>query len=101
MAQLRDGSGMTRFALLAKLMLAFLVIPLSNATSERAFSMVRNIETDFRSDLGQDTTCSLLSVKMNTDVRPSAFMPDASVLAAARKATGEYLQELRRTHDAQ
>ena len=33
---------------LAKVMLAFVIIPISNAASERAFSMVRTIETDFR-----------------------------------------------------
>ena len=39
---------MLRFAILAKVMLAFVIIPISNAASERAFSMVRKIETDFR-----------------------------------------------------
>ena len=86
MALRRDGSGMARFAIIAKVMLAFLVVKLSSDASERAFSMVRKIETDFRIELAQDTTCALLSVKMNTDVRPSAFVPDAKVLATAGKA---------------
>ena len=37
------------------LMLALVIIPMSNAAGERAFSMVRKIETDFRSELAQDT----------------------------------------------
>ena len=35
-------------------------------------------------------------VMVNTDVRPSAFVHDTSLLEAARKATVDYLQELRR-----
>ena len=89
MSERRDGSGTARFALLAKVMLA--ECPL--AGSERAFSMVRKIETDFRSELAQGTTCALLSVKMNTDVRPSVFAPRAKVLESARKAVSSYNQE--------
>ena len=37
------------------LMMAFVIIPMSNAASERAFSMARKIETDFRNELAQDT----------------------------------------------
>ena len=72
------------------------IIPISNAASERAFSMVRKIETDFRSELAhnpnpaQDTTCSLLSTKMNSDVRPSLFVPSVQVLRAAKRATLDY-----------
>ena len=95
MSERRDGSGTARFALLAKVMLAFLVVPLSNASSERAFSMVRKIETDFRSELAQGTTCTLLSVKMNTDVRPSVFASSAKVLESARNAVSSYNQEHR------
>ena len=90
MALLRDGGGVLRFAILAKVMLAFVIIPISNAASERAFSMVRKIETDFRSELAQDTTCSLLSTKMNSDVRPSLFVPSVQVLRAAKRATLDY-----------
>ena len=60
-----------RFAILAKVMLAFVIIPIYNAASERTFSMIRKIETDFRSELAQDTTSALLSTKMNSDIRPS------------------------------
>ena len=92
MSERRDGSGTARFALLAKVMLAFLVVPLSNASSESAF---RKIETDFRSELAQGITCALLSVTMNTDVRPSVFAPSAKVLESARNAVSSYNQEHR------
>ena len=47
------------------LMLAFVIIPMTNAASERAFSMVRKIETDFRSELAQYTMCALLTNKIS------------------------------------
>ena len=75
-------------------MLAFLVVPLSNDASERTFS-IKKTETNFRSEIAQDTTCALFSVKINTDVRPAAFVPDAKVLAAARKTVFFYSQEYR------
>ena len=53
----RDGSGIARLASQCKSMHSFLVLPLSNAASERAFSMVRRIGRDFRSELAQDTVC--------------------------------------------
>ena len=47
-------SSVLRFAILVKVMLAFVIIPISNAASERAFSMVRKIETDFRLLLSEE-----------------------------------------------
>ena len=47
-------SSVLRFAILAKVMLAFVINPISNAGSERAFSMVRKIETDFRLLLSEE-----------------------------------------------
>ena len=51
---LRRWSSVLRLAILAKVMLAFVIIPISNAASERAFSMVRKIETDFRLLLSEE-----------------------------------------------
>ena len=45
------------------------------------------------SELAQDTTRTLLSVKMNTNVCPSVSVPDMKVLAAWRKAVSAYNQE--------
>ena len=72
-AQMRDSSGQFRFEYLCKLTKALLTIPCSNAGSERMFSMVRKISTDFRSELGHNTICALLSVKQNSDKKPSVL----------------------------
>ena len=64
------------FAILAKVVLAFVIIPISNAASEWAFSMVRK--------------CALLSTKMNSDIRPSLSVLHVQVPRAAKRATLEY-----------
>ena len=69
------------------------VIAHSNADSERVFSMVRKIDTDSRSQLGNDTLRALLSVKINTDDPCYAFVPDKELLKTAKVATWKYVQE--------
>uniref|UniRef100_H3ALC1 HAT C-terminal dimerisation domain-containing protein n=1 Tax=Latimeria chalumnae TaxID=7897 RepID=H3ALC1_LATCH len=66
-ARMKTGSGRLQFELLGKVMKALLSIPSSNADSERVFSMVRKIHTEFRSEMGNDTLCVLLSTKINLD----------------------------------
>ena len=66
-----------------------LTIPPGNAGSERTFSMVRKIDTEFRSELGHDTICALLSVK-NSYQKPSEFNPSQSLLRTAKSATYMY-----------
>lgn len=44
---------------------ALLVIPHSNAQSERVFSMLKKIFTEHRSSLSQESITSLLSIKLN------------------------------------
>ena len=58
-------SGTKRFGVLSKLAKTLLVLPNSNADSERAFSIIKKIHTEFRSDLNNDTICGLLSCKFN------------------------------------
>ena len=66
-------SSVLRFAILAKvgLMLAFVIIPISNAASERAFSMVRKIETDFRLLLSEKVgyECEYKLIQLFSDKR--------------------------------
>ena len=50
-----------RFPLLTRVMTTLSVITHSNADGERVFSMVRKIDKDSRSRLGNDTLCALLS----------------------------------------
>ena len=66
-AQMRALDGKQRFPLLSKLMAGLLSIPSFNADSERAFSMLRKIHTDQRSNLDQSTLISLMSLKFNCD----------------------------------
>ena len=54
-----------RFPLLSRLATAMLTILNSNADCERVFSMVRNIQPDYRSDMDNSTLCSLLCAKIN------------------------------------
>ena len=58
-------SATKRFGVLSKLAKTLLVLPNSNADSERAFSIIKKIHTEFRSDLNNDTICGLLSCKFN------------------------------------
>ena len=48
-------AGELRFPHLSRLMTTLLVVPAGNASSERVFSQVRKIATNFRSELGRDT----------------------------------------------
>ena len=64
--------GAVRFPLLTRVMTKLSVIAHSNnADSERVFSMVRKVDTDSRSQLGNDTLRALLSCKINTDAMSS------------------------------
>jgi len=46
-----------RFNVLCKVAKTLLVLPNSNADSERVFSLVKKIHTEFRYDLKNDTLC--------------------------------------------
>ena len=80
-----------RFPTLSKLMQALMVIPHSNTSSERTFSMIRKIDTDFRSELGKDTICSLLSYKINSDTCCYDVNLRSKVLRDAKSARKEYI----------
>nr|XP_015930873.1 uncharacterized protein LOC107457258 [Parasteatoda tepidariorum] len=62
-SKLTDGSGVKKFAVLPKLMLLVLLVPHSNAYTERVFSIVRKNQNDFRPNLGTETLSSLLIEK--------------------------------------
>lgn len=87
-------SNKSRFGLLAKLALACCVIPVSNADPERIFSMLKKIQTDMRSDLNNDTICSLICSKQNQDVCCFEYKPSDEVLKAAKQAVVAYQQSL-------
>ena len=72
--------GAVRFLLLACLMTTLSVIAHSNAGSERMFLMCRNIDTDSRSQLGNNTLRALLSCKIKTDDPCYSFVPEKDLL---------------------
>ena len=76
MAKQKTFAGGMRFPHLAHLMTTLSVIAHSNADSERVFSMCRKIDTDARSQLGNDTLRALL----NMDEPCYAFQPDSDLL---------------------
>lgn len=88
-------SNKARFIVLSKLAKTMLVLPNSNADSERAFSLVKKIATEFRADLNKDTLCALLSCKMNTNLNCYELKPCALLLKNAKTATSEYNNSLK------
>ena len=57
--------GSLKYCHLATLALNLLSIPASNADSERVFSLVRRIKTEFRSSLATETVSSLITCHLN------------------------------------
>ena len=53
----------------------------------------RCIDTDARSQLGNDALRTMLSCKINTDEPCYSFAPDADLLKCAKKATWDYVRE--------
>ena len=64
-----------RFPNLCNLAKGCLVLPVSNAEVERVFSLLKKIQTEFRSDLGSDIINSLICCKQNTDFTCVNFIP--------------------------
>ena len=84
-------SSNVRFPRLLQVAKSVLVIPHSNASEERIFSMVRKNKTPFRPNLGIDKTLlSLLTVKLGVDEPCEKFEPSKELLESAKKATTEY-----------
>ena len=65
--QMTTFEGHPRFNLLHKLMSGLMSFPVSNADSERGFSILRKIRTDQRSNLDQSTIVALMTIKFNID----------------------------------
>ena len=59
--------GAARFPNLSRLAKCVLTLPVSNAETERVFSIVRKIVTDYRTQMDQSTLCALISCKLNND----------------------------------
>ena len=83
-----DGS--VRFPHLTRLAQRLLALPVSNAETERVFSIMRKIVTDYRTQLDQRTLCALVSCKLNSDCRCFELATPNGLLQQARTATMEY-----------
>jgi hypothetical protein len=83
---------------LSKLALACVVLPNSNADSERIFSMLKKIQTEHRSELANDTTCicSLICAKQNQKMECYEYCTDSEVLKKAKTACIDYNNELKK-----
>ena len=84
-----------RYPLPTRVMTMLSVIALATPTVNvcSQISMVRKIDTDSRSQLGNDTLCALLSCNVNTDDPCYAFVPYKDLCKAAKVATWNYVGE--------
>ena len=89
----KTNTGSHRFATLCAVVLPLLSLRNSNADSERVFSVVKKIDTDSRSDLGQDTIYAWLSCKLNTEDSCFHFQPSDELLKSAKLATWQYVKD--------
>ena len=80
-----------RFNLLHKLMSGLMSIPVSNADSERGFSILRKIHTDQRSNLDQSTIVALITIKFNIDNCCLDIELPPELLRECKKATKSYV----------
>ena len=62
---LKSPMGALKYENLSSLALNLLAIPTSNADSERVFSLVRRIKTDFRASLSPETVAALIGCHLN------------------------------------
>ena len=73
-----------RFPLMKKLFSVLLCLPRNNVDSERVFSQVRKINTEYRKRMGHETLTALLQVRMNCDDRCFQFSPTRHALCSKR-----------------
>ena len=78
------------FLILVRALLAF---PVSNADSERCFSMIRKIDTEERIHLHGETIALFLCLKINIDDDCSSFEPHTDLLKQNRSAVRKYNEE--------
>ena len=85
------GSTELKFSKLLEVVKTVLMIPNSNASEERVFSLVRKNKTPFRPSLAvEGTLSSIIGIKLGIDDPCEKFEPTKQVLKDAKKATWEY-----------
>lgn len=92
------STGQLRFKELCQLMKLLLVLPNSNCDVERAFSMVRHIKTEFRSQLSHKTLANLMSCKINKFIDTDCYEVETSgkMLKSAKQATSQYKESFQK-----
>ncbi|KAA0723999.1 hypothetical protein E1301_Tti023113 [Triplophysa tibetana] len=90
------SSGQLRFREICQLMKVLLVLPNSNCDVERAFSIVRHIKTEFRSQMSHQTLVNLMSCKINKFIDTECYEVEVSgkLLKSAKQAATKYNESL-------
>ena len=92
--KMKTMEGQPRFYHLQKLVSGLMSIPISNADSERAFSILRKIHTDQRSNLDHSTVVSLMALKFNLDECCLDVELSEELLKSCKQATKKYVIDL-------
>ena len=81
---MKSSTGELMYKELANAVLQLLAIPVSNADGERVFSLVRRVQTDFRSSMSTETLSSLVRFHFNNSGKCCEFRryPDSFLLKA-------------------
>ena len=88
-SQMKDCIGKHIFDIFFDIVKLVLVLPHSNASKERVFSIVRENKTIFRATMGFNTLGFILTVKL-ANPNATKFKPDTALLKSAKSATWEY-----------
>ena len=87
-------SKLSHFPLLTQLVKGVLCIPHGNADVERLFSLMNNVKTSIRNQLGNDTVTALLVIKNNNgDDVCYNFQPTKEMISKTKSATYQHLQK--------
>ena len=85
---LKSAMGSLKYENLSILALQLLAIPTSNADSERVFSLIRRIKTDFRASLSPETVSALIGCHLNKSGKCCEVTKfDDSLLIQAKQCT--------------
>lgn len=87
-------TGRKRFVNLSEVALTALSLPHSNAEAERCFSLVRKIQTDYRTHLTNNSLQSLLSVNINRSCSCYEVKVSPDLLRKAKKSCVTYNEKL-------
>ena len=85
------------YPMLAEVMLAILTIPHGNADSERIFSAVRHVDTDFRQSMSEKLLDALMVVKIHLVVRKEVCYTHKFTDAFLTRAKSATFQGMRKT----